>query len=85
MAADNADAYVKFQGAIGKDRVAWLEKHGCLDRRPQCQQLALADMYILSYSSQILGSLWSSFTEVRIHTLVRSDSNPYARIDTGQL
>lgn len=69
LAADHASTYSTIQTAFGKERVLWLEKNGCLDRRPRCQQMALADMYILSRSSQILGSTWSSFTEVPVHTL----------------
>ena len=46
------------------DRVIMMDTGGCLDRSTKCQQYALADLWALGQTDRILGSFWSSYSEV---------------------
>ena len=62
LAADKPETYVAFQEVYG-DRVAYLERH-LYDRSVEQLQYALADAILLGSSPLLLGSTWSSFTEL---------------------
>lgn len=44
--------------------IYWLDNGACLDRSCSCLRFAIADMWVLGSSSTIIGSFWSSFTEM---------------------
>ncbi|KAJ3409153.1 hypothetical protein HDV05_004573 [Chytridiales sp. JEL 0842] len=53
---------VKYKGTP-EGRIIFIER-SCKDRGPFCLRYALADIILLGRSKWILGSVWSSFTEV---------------------
>ena len=62
LAADDVAILTDAKKIYG-DRVIFIHR-SCDDRGPDCLQYALADIICLSRTSYILGSFWSSFTEV---------------------
>lgn len=64
LAADNPEAYQFFRGKYG-DRVLALRRDK-YDRSVEQLRYALADAILLSRSSLLLGSNWSSFTELAV-------------------
>jgi len=47
-----------------KDNTLHLDINGCEDRSVKCQQYAVADLWALGSTDRILGSFWSSYSEV---------------------
>ena len=64
LAADLPDTYRAFAETYGA-RVAWLER-AVYDRSGVQLQYALADMLLLARCRQLLGSNWSSFSELAL-------------------
>lgn len=64
VAADNADAYSELQSYYG-DRMAFLPRE-CFDRSREQLQYALADTMLLGRANLLLGSNWSSFSELAL-------------------
>ena len=62
LAADTADAYAAFKARFGK-RIASIDR-SVFDRSARQIQYGLADMMCLARAESLLGSSWSSFTEV---------------------
>jgi len=62
LAADLPDTYLEFQQHYG-DRLAWLPR-SLYDRSAAQLHYALADALLLSRSPLLLGSTWSSFSEL---------------------
>lgn len=62
VAADNPDAYLAFEERFGT-RVAFLERE-VYDRSKEQLMYALADAILLGRAPRLLGSTWSSFTEL---------------------
>jgi hypothetical protein len=62
LATDSDDIYGQFQERY-PDKIAFL-KRDLYDRSLEQQKYALADMLLLSKTKYILGSYWSSFSEV---------------------
>ncbi len=69
LASDNSETYDAFSSKYG-DRVAFLSR-AVFDRSEEQLKYALADMILLSRAPILLGSSWSSFTEVA-HSLARN-------------
>jgi hypothetical protein len=64
LAADLPETYAAMHEALG-DRVAWLERR-LYDRSAAQLQYALADLLLLARCRVLLGSNWSSFSEVAL-------------------
>lgn len=62
LATDSDDIYGQFQERY-PDKIAFL-KRDLYDRSLEQQKYALADMLLLSQTKYILGSYWSSFSEI---------------------
>lgn len=62
LAADMPETYAEFQHHYG-DRLAWLPR-SLYDRSTEQLHYALADAILLSRSPLLLGSTWSSFSEL---------------------
>lgn len=62
LAADKPEAYEAFASTYG-DRVAWLQR-SLYDRSTAQLHFALADAILLSRAPLLLGSTWSSFSEL---------------------
>jgi hypothetical protein len=62
VAADNPEAYTELE-AIFSDRIVWLQRN-VYDRSSEQMQYALADAILLSKAPLLLGSSWSSFSEL---------------------
>lgn len=62
LAADMPETYAEFQHHYG-DRLAWLPR-SLYDRSAEQLHYALADAILLSRSPLLLGSTWSSFSEL---------------------
>lgn len=62
IAADRPETYDEFRLAYS-DRLAWLER-SLFDRSAEQLQYALADAILLSRTPLLLGSTWSSFSEL---------------------
>ena len=62
LAADKPEAYKQF-AARYHDKVSWLDRN-VYDRSMMQLRFALADAILLSRSQLLLGSTWSSFTEL---------------------
>lgn len=62
IAADSPEAYEEFRSAF-PERLAWLERD-VYDRSAKQLQYALADAVLLSRASLLLGSTWSSLSEL---------------------
>ncbi len=62
LAADSEEIYSQFQERY-KDKIEYL-KRDLYDRSIDQQKYALADMILLSRTKYILGSYWSSFSEI---------------------
>jgi len=62
LAADLPATYAEFQDRYG-DRLAWLPR-SLYDRSAEQLHYALADAILLSHASRLLGSTWSSFSEL---------------------
>ena len=62
LAADLPETYAEFQHHYG-DRLAWLPRN-LYDRSAEQLHYALADAILLSRSPLLLGSTWSSFSEL---------------------
>jgi hypothetical protein len=62
LAADLPQTYEAFRDRYGA-RLRFLPRD-CFDRSPRQQQHALADMLLLGRASRLLGSTWSSFTDM---------------------
>lgn len=62
VAADLPEVYQEFRSRYG-DRVSWLHRK-INDRSAEQLQYALADLILLSRAKHILGSNWSSFSEI---------------------
>lgn len=63
VAADTLQAAV----ALNKTSaipVVWVDNGGCMDRSCKCMAFALADLFLLRDADVIVGSYWSSFSEV---------------------
>lgn len=63
LATDSWNATTTVVKTFGNS-VTFLDSHACRDRSALCLQYALADLFLLSKCSRILGSPWSSFSEV---------------------
>jgi hypothetical protein len=66
LTADAPDAVERLAAEFGDAEVARLPGGGgaCADRSPRCLRLALADLLLLSMADCLLGSPWSTFSEV---------------------
>jgi hypothetical protein len=66
LAADSPGAVDGLAAEFGDADVARLPGGGgaCADRSPRCLRLALADLLLLSMADLLLGSPWSTFSEV---------------------
>jgi hypothetical protein len=62
LAADNQETYDIFIKKYG-DKITYV-KRDVFDRSVDQQRYALIDMILLSRTKYILGSYWSSFTEL---------------------
>ena len=63
VSSDNEASKLAIQRSFGTDRV-WILEGSCDDRAINCLQKALAELYILGRTKMLLGSFWSSFSEV---------------------
>jgi hypothetical protein len=62
LAADLPETYQAFRDRYGA-RLRFLPRD-CFDRSARQQQHALADMLLLGRAGRMLGSTWSSFTDM---------------------
>jgi len=62
LAADKPETYKRFVAKY-HDKVSWLDRN-VYDRSMMQLRFALADAILLSRSQLLLGSTWSSFTEL---------------------
>ena len=69
LAADTPEAYAEFEAAYG-DRVASLPR-ALYDRSAAQLQYALADALLLGTAPLLLGSTWSSFSEMAMRVSSR--------------
>ena len=63
VSADSEKSKTSIQSKFGTGRV-WILEGSCDDRSVRCLHEALAELYILGRTRAILGSFWSSFSEV---------------------
>ncbi|KAJ3088602.1 hypothetical protein HK102_008380 [Quaeritorhiza haematococci] len=64
VTADTLDAITTLRNRFGDERIKTLDNQGCLNRNVRCLHFAVADLLLLGKTSAILGSYYSSFTEV---------------------
>ena len=62
VAADSPAAYTQFHARYG-ERISWLPRKA-FDRSPEAVVYAMADAILLGRSPRLLGSNWSSFSEL---------------------
>ena len=67
--------------SINKDGLIASMPRDCTSRDTACVKYAIADLYILSHTSHILESTWSSFSEVAVHLADTKPSSPCVRLD----
>jgi hypothetical protein len=63
VSADNEASKLAIQRKLGTDHI-WILEGSCDDRTVTCLQKALAELYILGSTKRIIGSYWSSYSEV---------------------
>lgn len=63
VSSDNQDSKTSIQRAFETSHV-WVLEGSCDDRTVNCLHEALAELYILGSTKRILGSFWSSYSEV---------------------
>jgi hypothetical protein len=63
VSTDNTSTVSHLQEALGPHRVFFL-RASCSDRSLTCVRTALADLLLLSQTKSIIGSFWSSYSEV---------------------
>ena len=76
VSSDDAAVIAQVEGAMGSDRIMHLTSTSCLDRTTKCTQQALADQLLLGQTSRLLGSVWSSYSEVAALWRLRPISYP---------
>lgn len=64
VSSDSPDIVEQLQKEFGADRVTHLNKESCDDRSVRCTRQALVDQLLLGQTSRLLGSVWSSYSEV---------------------
>ena len=64
VASDSADLISQLQQTFGSERITYFAKDECADRSVRCTQLALVDQLMLAQTARLVGSVWSSFSEV---------------------
>lgn len=79
LAADCPEVYKEFQDYYG-DRLALLQR-SIYDRSARQLQYALADAILLSKSSLLLGSSWSSFTELALRLAAKPIASELSGVD----
>lgn len=63
VAADDPKLLEHLQANV-QSEVFWLERSSCIERTCSCLKYAIADLWILGHANEIIGSYWSSFSEV---------------------
>jgi hypothetical protein len=63
-AADKPEALAALRAALPPGDVLSLHSGGCVDRSATCLQFALADLLLLGKGGALLGSTWSSYSEI---------------------
>lgn len=81
LASDHKEIYDFFTNKYSNS-IVYLPRN-CFDRSIEQQYYALADLYLLSKTKYILGSYWSSFTEIA-QRLGNKDTR-FAGIDFGDI
>ena len=65
VASDTAESKNRLTKTFGSQKIRTLQNQEfCIDRSPICIRNALVELYLLGSTSLILGSYWSSFSEV---------------------
>lgn len=63
VAADDPGIYARLRENVANATILFLPRD-CTDRSSRCLKFALADLEILGKSKMVLGSFWSSYSEV---------------------
>jgi hypothetical protein len=63
-AADRPAALAKLAAALPPGDVLSLDSSECVDRSAACLQFAIADLLLLGKCGKLLGSTWSSYSEI---------------------
>lgn len=64
LSCDNDQVKNKLVKRFGSKAIRSLDNNGCDDRSTQCLRFALADLLLLGKCDMLLGSFWSSYSEV---------------------
>lgn len=64
VSSDDTAIIAEMKATFGTDHILHLDTNDCHDRSTRCTQLALADQLLLAQTSRLLGSVWSSYSEV---------------------
>ena len=76
VSSDDAAVMAEVEAAFGSDRILHLTATECRDRSTRCTQQALADQLLLGQTGRLLGSVWSSYSEVAALWRLRPISYP---------
>ena len=76
VSSDDPSIVAEMESAFGSDRILRLSQDACANRSVQCTQRALADQLLLGQTSRLLGSVWSSYSEVAALWRLRAVSYP---------
>lgn len=63
VTSDNPESVDRLQLRV-QVPLSSLDKHGCYDRSCACVRYAIADLWLLGSTQYIIGSYWSSYTEM---------------------
>jgi hypothetical protein len=63
VSADNEASKLAIKKKLGTDHI-WMLEGSCDDRTVKCLHKATAELYILGSTKRIIGSYWSSYSEV---------------------
>ena len=64
ISSDSADIVTQLEQKFGPERITYFAKDECPDRSVRCTQLALVEQLMLAQTGRLIGSVWSSFSEI---------------------
>ena len=64
VSTDSSELAEQLQQTFGAERISYFARNDCVDRSAVCTQLALVDQLMLAQCARLIGSVWSSFSEV---------------------
>ena len=64
ISSDTPDVLREVRDRFGSERITYFVKDECNDRSVRCTQQALVDQLMLAQTARLVGSVWSSFSEI---------------------